>query len=233
TCIGHDSELHAVPLSDNKILNQQLWAIRKGTFPAVGAVRETGTTVIIEDVCFPIANMAEGIQGLHTLFDEYGYSEGIIFGHALAGNLHFVFTQAFDEQSEIERYDRFMQAVAHLVAVEFNGSLKAEHGTGRNMAPFVQLEWGSDAYEVMRSVKHIIDPKGILNPGVILNDDPQSHIKNLKLLPKANEIVDKCIECGFCEAVCPSQDLSYTPRQRIAIWRRIKQLREAESLNAQ
>ena len=233
TCIGHDSALHAVPLSDNKILNQQLWAIRKGTFPAVGAVRETGTTVIIEDVCFPIANMAEGIQGLHTLFDEYGYSEGIIFGHALAGNLHFVFTQAFDEQSEIERYDRFMQAVAHLVAVEFNGSLKAEHGTGRNMAPFVQLEWGSDAYEVMRRVKHIIDPKGILNPGVILNDDPQSHIKNLKLLPKANEIVDKCIECGFCEAVCPSQDLSYTPRQRIAIWRRIKQLREAESLNAQ
>ncbi|QHJ10481.1 hypothetical protein FX988_00695 [Paraglaciecola mesophila] len=228
-CIGHDSALHTISLSDNKILNQQLWAIRKGTFPAVGAVRETGTTVIIEDVCFPIANMAEGIQGLHRLFDEFGYSEGIIFGHALAGNLHFVFTQGFDEQREIERYDQFMQAVAHLVAVEFNGSLKAEHGTGRNMAPFVPLEWGSDAYEVMRKIKQIIDPVGILNPGVILNDDPQSHIKNLKLMPEANEIVDKCIECGFCEAVCPSQDLSYTPRQRIAIWRRIKQLRRAQS----
>lgn len=232
--------LQSIPFSRNTLLNQQLWAIRKGTFPAVGAVREAGTTVIIEDVCFPIENMAQGIGRLHQLFDQFGYSEGIIFGHALAGNLHFVFTQSFEQQAEIERYDRFMQAVAKLVAVEFKGSLKAEHGTGRNMAPFVALEWGSEAYKVMQKIKKIIDPTGILNPGVILNDDAQSHIKNLKLMPKANDIVDKCIECGFCEAVCPSQELSYTPRQRIAIWRRIKQLRalgnaanNTESENAQ
>ena len=230
-CIVRYAPIQSIAFSRDLILNQQLWAIRKGTFPAVGAVREAGTTVIIEDVCFPIANMAEGIQRLHQLFDQHGYSEAIIFGHALAGNLHFVFTQAFDEPSEIQRYDEFMQAVAQLVAVEFKGSLKAEHGTGRNMAPFVELEWGSVAYSVMTKLKEIIDPTGILNPGVILNADTQSHIKNLKLLPKANEIVDKCIECGFCEAVCPSQDLSFTPRQRIAIWRRIQQLREAEIVN--
>ena len=224
-CIAEHHPMQSIALSTNTVLNQQLWAIRKGTFPAVGAVRETGTTVIIEDVCFPIENMAEGIGRLHQLFDKFGYAEAIIFGHALAGNLHFVFTQSFELQSEIERYDSFMQAVAYLVAVEFKGSLKAEHGTGRNMAPFVALEWGEEAYNVMRKIKQIVDPAGILNPGVILNDDQQSHIKNLKLLPKANDIVDKCIECGFCEVVCPSQALSYTPRQRIAIWRRIQHLR--------
>ncbi len=219
------SPLQSIEFTTDKKLCEQLWAIRKATFPAVGAVRETGTTVIIEDVSFPIEKLAEGIVRLHALFDEYQYHEAIIFGHALAGNLHFVFTQAFDTTKEIERYDAFMHKVADLVAVEFGGSLKAEHGTGRNMAPFVELEWGSTAYQVMQRVKQIIDPVGILNPGVILNNDKNAHIKNLKLMPHANPIVDKCIECGFCEPVCPSKDFTLTPRQRIAIWRRIQQLK--------
>ena len=126
----------------DKILSQQLWAIRKATFPAVGAVRETGTSVIIEDVSFPLEQMDQGVTRLQALFDKYEYTEALIFGHALAGNLHFVFTQAFDTDTQIKRYDNFMQDVAQLVAVEFGGSLKAEHGTGRNMAPFVELEWG-------------------------------------------------------------------------------------------
>lgn len=219
--------VEAISFTTEPKLCSQLWAIRKATFPAVGAVRETGTTVIIEDVSFPIEKLAEGIVRLHQLFDEFGYHEAIIFGHALAGNLHFVFTQAFDDEKEIKRYDAFMHKVADLVAVEFKGSLKAEHGTGRNMAPFVELEWGEQAYQVMQKIKAIIDPNFILNPGVILNDDSQAHIKNLKLLPKADTIVDKCIECGFCEPVCPSKELSLTPRQRIALWRRIQQLENA------
>ncbi|MDO7084740.1 FAD-binding and (Fe-S)-binding domain-containing protein [Pseudocolwellia sp. AS88] len=223
--------IQQIDFTQDPLLSQQLWAIRKGTFPAVGAVRETGTTVIIEDVSFPIENLAEGIIKLHALFDEFGYHEAIIFGHALAGNLHFVFTQAFNSDEEIKRYDRFMQKVTQLVAVEFGGSLKAEHGTGRNMAPFVELEWGETAYQVMQRVKEIIDPKAILNPGVILNKDKNSHIKNLKEMPHADPIVDKCIECGFCEPVCPSKTFSLTPRQRIVIWRRIQQLNSRSALS--
>jgi D-lactate dehydrogenase len=216
----------AISFSQDPVLGGQLWAIRKATFPAVGAVRETGTTVIIEDVSFPHEVLDQGVLGLQALFTKYDYAEALIFGHALAGNLHFVFTQAFDTPEQIQRYDDFMRDVAQLVAVDFKGSLKAEHGTGRNMAPFVELEWGEQAFSVMRELKRIIDPTGILNPGVILNEDPDAHIKNLKALPKANEIVDKCIECGFCEPVCPSKDLTFTPRQRIAIWRRIQQLKD-------
>ncbi len=198
-----------------------LWKIRKGLFPAVGAVRQTGTTVIIEDVAFPGEYLADAALDLQKLFEQYGYDEAIIFGHALAANLHFVFTQDFSIQSEVVRYRDFMNDVVNMVVEKYDGSLKAEHGTGRNMAPFVQKEWGQVAFDLMREIKALFDPNQILNPGVILNKDTEAHIKNLKPLPSTHEIVDKCIECGFCEPVCPSKDLTFTPRQRIAARREI------------
>ncbi|MCK9816969.1 FAD-binding oxidoreductase [Pseudomonas sp. MAFF 302046] len=207
--------------------NAKLWAIRKDTFPAVGAVRKTGTTVIIEDVTFPVEQLAIGVNRLIELFDKHHYDEAILFGHALEGNLHFVFTQGFNSAEEVARYQAFMDDVAQLVAVEFGGSLKAEHGTGRNMAPFVELEWGSDAYQLMWQLKRLLDPNGILNPDVVLSEDPQIHLKHLKPLPAADEIVDKCIECGFCEPVCPSKGLTLSPRQRIVIWRDIQAKKRA------
>lgn len=196
-----------------------LWNVRRGLFPAVGAVRDAGTTVIIEDVAFPIKDLAQATLDLQKLFKKNGYDKAIIFGHALEGNLHFVFTQDFNVQAEIDRYAAFMDDVTHMVAEDYKGSLKAEHGTGRNMAHFVELEWGREAYELMEEIKHIFDPEGLLNPGVILNEDPEAHLKNLKPLPVANDIIDKCIECGFCEPICPSRELTLTPRQRIVAYR--------------
>lgn len=195
------------------------WAVRKGLFPAVGAVRETGTTVIIEDVAFPVPDLAAGVEKLQALFEQFGYHEALIFGHALEGNLHFVFTQRFDEPQEVARYDAFMDAVAQLVAVEYGGSLKAEHGTGRNMAPYIELEWGSEGYALMVAIKRAFDPYGVLNPDVMISSDAAIHLKNLKALPAAHEIVDKCIECGFCEPACPARELTLSPRQRITVWR--------------
>ncbi|VVN78577.1 FAD-binding and (Fe-S)-binding domain-containing protein [Pseudomonas fluorescens] len=216
-----------VDFTEDPVENARLWAIRKDTFPAVGAVRKTGTTVIIEDVTFPVEQLALGVNRLIELFDKHHYDEAILFGHALEGNLHFVFTQGFNSAEEVARYQAFMDDVAQLVAVEFGGSLKAEHGTGRNMAPFVELEWGSDAYQLMWQLKRLLDPRGILNPDVVLSEDPQIHLKHLKPLPAADEIVDKCIECGFCEPVCPSKGLTLSPRQRIVIWRDIQAKKRA------
>ncbi|MGY2280070.1 FAD-binding and (Fe-S)-binding domain-containing protein [Pseudomonas monsensis] len=216
-----------VDFTEDPVENARLWAIRKDTFPAVGAVRKTGTTVIIEDMTFPVEQLAIGVNRLIELFDKHAYDEAILFGHALEGNLHFVFTQGFNSAEEVARYQAFMDDVAQLVAVEFGGSLKAEHGTGRNMAPFVELEWGSDAYQLMWQLKRLLDPNGILNPDVVLSEDPQIHLKHLKPLPAADEIVDKCIECGFCEPVCPSKGLTLSPRQRIVIWRDIQAKKRA------
>ncbi|MCB1760450.1 MAG: FAD-binding oxidoreductase [Gammaproteobacteria bacterium] len=207
---------------------QSLWNIRKGLFPAVGAVRAVGTTVIIEDVAFPVPQLADAVRGLQALFDKYNYHEALIFGHALEGNLHFVFTQDFGSRREVMRYQGLMDEVSHLVVDGFGGSLKAEHGTGRNMAPFVEMEWGSDAYRLMWELKRLLDPEMILNPGVLLNEDKDVHLKNLKPLPAADGIIDRCIECGFCESVCPSRDLTLTPRQRIISWREISRLQSAQ-----
>ncbi len=194
---------------------EMYWKVRKGTFPAVGAMRRTGTTVLIEDVAFPIENLADATLDLQALLRHHGYHEAIIFGHALEGNLHFVITQDFGDQSEVDRYARFMDDLCHMVVDKYDGSLKAEHGTGRNMAPFVEMEWGKDATDLMRRIKALFDPENRLNPGVILNDNPHAHLENLKPMPAAEDIVDRCIECGFCEPLCPSHRLTLSPRQRI------------------
>ncbi len=149
------------------------WNVRKGMFPSVGAMRKVGTTVIIEDVAFPVSRLAEATLDLQRLLAAHGYPDAIIFGHALEGNLHFVFTQDFNAAAEVARYRGFMDALCKLVVDKYDGSLKAEHGTGRNVAPFVELEWGAEAYALMREIKRLFDPQGLLNPGVILNDDPR------------------------------------------------------------
>ncbi len=204
-----------VQFSTDPATCEMYWKVRKGTFPAVGAMRRTGTTVLIEDVAFPIASLADATLDLQALMRHHGYHEGIIFGHALEGNLHFVITQDFGDKAEIDRYARFMDDLCKLVVDKYDGSLKAEHGTGRNMAPFVEMEWGKEATDLMRHIKALFDPTGLLNPGVIINDNPHAHLENLKPMPAAEDIVDRCIECGFCEPLCPSHRLTLSPRQRI------------------
>jgi D-lactate dehydrogenase len=209
----------------------RFWNVRKGMFPSVGAMRKAGTTVIIEDVAFPVPRLAEATLDLQRLLAAHGYPEAIIFGHALEGNLHFVFTQDFNTTAEVERYRGFMDALCTMVVEVYDGSLKAEHGTGRNMAPFVEMEWGKEAYALMQAVKRVFDPHGLLNPGVILNADAEAHVKHLKPLPACDPIVDKCIECGFCEVKCPSHRLTLSPRQRIVGAREMARL-EAGADNA-
>jgi D-lactate dehydrogenase len=204
----------------------QLWRIRQGMFPSVGAVRKPATTVIIEDVAFPVERLADAAMDLTVLFGKHGYDRAIIFGHAKDGNLHFVITQSFNDEAAVDRYARFMDDLVRLIVERYDGALKAEHGTGRNMAPFVQAEWGGEAYAIMQRLKELADPEGLLNPGVIVNPDPRAHLADLKRMPVVEEEVDKCIECGFCEPQCPSRELTLTPRQRIVVRREIARLRD-------
>ncbi|MDR0540658.1 MAG: FAD-binding protein, partial [Dysgonamonadaceae bacterium] len=201
------------------------WAIRSGIFPSVGGMRRPGTTTLIEDVAFHIENLPEATAELQELLVKHGYDDACIYGHALEGNYHFIINQSFDTQEEIARYEALMNDVVHLVVDQYDGSLKAEHGTGRNMAPYVEYEWGREAFEIMKAVKKLFDPKGLLNPGVIFNDDPHCHLKNFKPLPLANPKVDKCIECGFCEVNCLTCGFTLSSRQRIVLQREIARLK--------
>jgi len=200
------------------------WAIRSGIFPSVGGMRVPGTTCLIEDIAFHLEHLPQATAELQEIIEKYGYHDGVIYGHALEGNFHFILNQSFDTPEEVARYEAMMEEVIDLVVEKYDGSLKAEHGTGRNMAPFVAREWGHEAFDVMKRIKALLDPAGILNPGVIFNDDPLCHIKNFKPLPLTDPEVDKCIECGFCEVNCVSAGFSLSSRQRIVVQREITRL---------
>lgn len=219
------------------------WAIRSGIFPSVGGMRREGTTCLIEDIAFHIEDLPDATVDLSALLDRHGYDDSCIYGHALEGNFHFIINQSFDSEAEVRRYEAMIRDVAKMVVGKYDGSLKAEHGTGRNMAPFVKYEWGEKAFGVMQRVKELFDPHGLLNPGVIFNDDPECFLKNFKALPVLKPWADdskavepelaeiykklnKCIECGFCEVNCLSCGFTLSSRTRIATQREITSLRE-------
>ncbi|MEV6833086.1 FAD-binding and (Fe-S)-binding domain-containing protein [Streptomyces sp. NPDC051133] len=198
----------------------RLWHLRKGLYTAVAGARRPGTTALLEDIAVPMERLTRTCEGLIGLFGRHGYQDAVIFGHARDGNLHFMLTQDFDSAPEIERYARFTDAMVGLV-LDAGGTLKAEHGTGRAMAPFVRRQYGDELYDVMRELKRLCDPHGVLNPGVLLEDDPAAHLRSLKSVPEIDPAVDACVECGYCEPVCPTADATTTPRQRIALQREI------------
>ncbi len=197
---------------------EMLWRVREGMQGLLAAMRPPGVTMIIEDVCVPPARIAEAARDLQALLSEHGFLPGLA-GHASAGNLHFLLTPNFGQPEDLERYDAFIHALVELIVGKYDGSLKAEHGTGINMAPFVAREWGERATEMMWRIKQLADPASLLGPGVVLNRDPGAHLRNFKTVPEVEASVTKCIECGFCEGVCPSQNLTTTPRQRIVLRR--------------
>ena len=251
-CLGQFRLYIPAEFTEDPKVYGKYWAIRSGIFPSVGGTRPVGTSCLIEDVAFPIESLPEATVKLQKLIADHGYSDACIYGHAFEGNYHFILNQSFADEHEVARYAEMMRDVAKLVVEDYDGSLKAEHGTGRNMAPFVKYEWGEKAHEAMKELKAIFDPEGLLNQGVIFNDDPDCFIKCLKPLPvldydfdsvpdgghylmdpdcsTAHETIEmvkranKCIECGFCEVNCMSCGLTLSSRMRIAVQREIREL---------
>ena len=223
--------LHPATFTDIYEEQAQLWKIRKGMYPSVASVRASGTSVMLEDLTFPVARLQEAITDVQNLFLEFNYIDGIIFGHAKDGNLHFCISQSFESDAEINRFKKFNDALFELVLKKYDGALKAEHGTGRAVAPFVEAEWGSEAFKIMCTLKKITDPNGVLNQGVIINTNADAYVKNLKVMPLVSDIIDKCVECGYCENRCPSRDFTVTPRQRIVIQRALERLKRENNFS--
>ena len=253
-CLSQFKTYIPVEFTTDPAVYGKYWAIRSGIFPSVGGARPVGTSCLIEDVAFAVEDLPEATVKLQKLIADHGYRDACIYGHAFEGNYHFIINQLFSDESEVQRYAAMMRDVARLVVEEYDGSLKAEHGTGRNMAPFVKYEWGEEAFAAMRELKEIFDPHYLLNPGVIFNDDPECFIKHFKPLPElrfkaldtplapqgdrhdsmraAVEGVlkaNKCIECGFCEVNCVTCGFTLSSRQRVAVQREISHLRETGS----
>ena len=89
-----------------------------------------------------------------------------------------------------------MGKLVDVVLDTYDGSLKAEHGTGVNMAPFVEREWGEQATALMWRIKELADPDCVLGPGVVLNRDPDCHLANLKTTPEIEEVATSASSAG-------------------------------------
>lgn len=232
---GWEALTSALPLAQPATLTRDaarrnaLWHIRKDLYATVAGNRPSGTTAMLEDIAVPVAALRDTCEGLIELFARHGYEDSVIFGHAKDGNIHFMLTERFDDPGSTRRYAEFTEEMVALV-LRNGGTLKAEHGTGRIMAPYVRRQFGDDLYRVMLRVKELADPGGLLNPGVLLNEDPEGPLRHLKLTPTVEAEVDRCVECGYCEPVCPSKDLTVTPRQRIVLRRERERARLADDL---
>jgi D-lactate dehydrogenase len=219
--------LDQLPVGDPVILTEdahvrgKLWKLRKGLYTSVAGARTSGTTALLEDVVVPVARLADTCAELAVLFDRYAYRDSVIFGHAKDGNIHFMLTDRFESEDQMARYIGFTEDMVDLILAN-DGSLKAEHGTGRVMSPYVRRQYGDELYDAMVRIKRLFDPTGLLNAGTIITDDPELHLKHIKLPPTIEPEVDRCVECGYCEPVCPSRDLTLTPRQRIVLRREIR-----------
>jgi D-lactate dehydrogenase len=224
--------LEPAEFTRNPDLREQYWAVRHGLLPSIGGARASGTSLILEDVCFPKNTLADGALDLQKLFSKHSY-KGVVFGHASAGNLHFLITPSLSSDHDIQLFDAFLRDVVELVTGKYAGSLKAEHGTGRNIAPFVEREWGPKLTDMMWRVKRLADPNNILSPDVVLTRNETGHLQYLHTIPTVEPEIDRCIECGFCEPVCPSRHITTTPRQRITLRREMRRQPAGSEITAE
>ncbi len=140
----------------------RIWAWRDGV--SLGVLARHGGK-LSEDIVVPVDRLAEAVLGVRALGDEVGL-ETTTWGHAGDGNLHASFM--FD-RSDAEQLARATAAAPRLFALarSLGGSISGEHGIGRFKLE-AAAELPADILRVQSSIKDVLDPRGIMNPGAKL-----------------------------------------------------------------
>jgi anaerobic glycerol-3-phosphate dehydrogenase C subunit len=209
-------------LDSNK--QARAWQMRKDAAPLLSRRRgKKIPTEFIEDICIDYHTFIPYVAGLQKIGKRYDITMSL-FGHAGDGEMHI---RPFLDLTDPEERKK-MQAIAEdafTLAWSMGGSISGEHAIGLSKAAYVRRQYGDDYYELLCGVKKILDPESLLNPGKILNSDPDIMIKNLRrefrvstksikgdLLfdeEKFKEDLDLCNGCGQC--IVKQTDLRMCP----------------------
>ena len=165
--LSRDAEVASDPVRQST-----LWKVRRSLFPTIiqrpGPRKAWG---FVEDPIVPRDRVPEFIAFLVDLTRRHGTTAGI-YGHIGDGNTHYrPFFDPTDPQ-DFERMRALREEFDHTVLNRFRGAPSGEHGIGRIRAETLSRVWGSEVYGVMRRIKEALDPRGLLNPGVLFSSDP-------------------------------------------------------------
>lgn len=191
----------------------RLWKLRNDAMPLLDRKKTRKHPVpFIEDVSVDSSKLAEYVSGIEKIGKRYNIALSY-YGHAGDGELHIRPYLDLSRQADVQKMVALANEVFSL-AWSLGGSISGEHAEGLVRAAFVRSQFGDEFYDVLCKIKNIFDPAGIMNPGKIINSDPDIMIKNLNaedeflperlqtgLLFEGDELLtelEQCNGCGLC-----------------------------------
>lgn len=149
-----------VRVSRTRQEDEALWIARRSAF---GVMARARPNCIVEDVTVPVSQVPTMVREILTMAKKYHLLIGVL-AHAGDGNMHPLILTDRQDQDEWHRVEEAYREIFHKT-VELGGTLSGEHGIGTAKEPFLDLVMDEDTRQTMRDIKHVLDPKGILNPG--------------------------------------------------------------------
>jgi FAD/FMN-containing dehydrogenase/Fe-S oxidoreductase len=196
--VAHDKEAQAA-----------FWKARKAIYPSLYRFHERKRPInFADDVVVPAHRLSELIAYLGQYFKDLQVPVAI-YGHIGDGNAHINPLLDINDPADVDRMVRASKEIHEVVIQRFGGSICGEHGDGRVRREFVRDLYGSDLYRLFQETKRLLDPQGILNPGVKIelpgsDRGEQSFTAHLDY----ERFAKRCATCGKCNSVCPAYDVS-------------------------
>ncbi|MBD3168842.1 MAG: FAD-binding protein, partial [candidate division Zixibacteria bacterium] len=192
-----------------------LWAARKALLPILYLHHPKKKPLsFVEDACLPTEKLPEIFEFVERTFKKHELMYGS-FGHIGDGNIHIKPLVDASDATDREKM-RLVSMEIYNEILRLGGVVSGEHADGRVRSPFLRQVYGDEVYEIFRQIKKILDPHGILNPGVKLTDN-RDITENID----SKRLNWNCSQCGKCVPYCPSfharRSEIYSPRGRIKI----------------
>ena len=159
---------------------ERVWAVRKAGLGLMMSVPGDAKPLpFVEDTAVSPDVLPQFVKRFDEIVREHGTTAGY-YGHASVGCLHIRPLINLKRQDGVDRMVSIADQISDLV-LEFGGSMSGEHGDGLVRGVWSEKMFGSRLYEAFREVKRTFDPKGLMNPGKIVDSPPMT--ENLRIGP--------------------------------------------------